>query len=165
MKEDIAEKFSTGSWQFTAEVAEVFDDHVRASVPHYDLIQDLVAETTDWLLPAGSLVADLGAATGTTVERIFHRHPDRELRAILYDDQDGMLDKARQRLAAYGDRVSYSATRVQNGPYEHQLADLTMALFTLQFLPYRERVAALRLARTSSRETGAILVAEKVRCS
>ena len=32
----IAEQFTTGGWQFTPEVAEVFPEHVRASVPFYD---------------------------------------------------------------------------------------------------------------------------------
>jgi len=72
---DIAETFGVGAWQFTPEVADVFDDHVRASVPHYDVIQDLVAECADWLVPAGGLVADLGAATGVTARRIAARSP------------------------------------------------------------------------------------------
>lgn len=161
---DIAEEFTAGNWEFTPGVAEVFDAHVRASVPYYDTIQDLIAEATDWILPAGGLFVDLGAATGTTAGRILARHPERSYQAVLYDDQPAMLDKARQRLDSYGDQVSYRVQRIQDPPFTHEAADLTLSLFTLQFLRYEDRIAALRMARASSRETGALIVAEKLRC-
>jgi tRNA (cmo5U34)-methyltransferase len=162
---DVAEQFATGSWAFTDDVVEVFDDHVRASVPFYDAIQNLVAEAADWLVPAGGLVADLGASTGTTVGAILDRHPERNIRAVLYDEQPAMLSKATGRLmqpAAAG-RVDVHARRIEVGPLEHKDADLTVCLFTLQFLPWRDRATALRLAREASAPTGALMVAEKVR--
>ncbi|MEV0149703.1 MULTISPECIES: methyltransferase domain-containing protein [unclassified Nonomuraea] len=162
---DIAERFGTGAWQFTPDVVDVFDDHVRASVPHYDVIQDLVAETADWLVPAGGLVADLGASTGASARRILQRHPNRGIRFVLYDEQPAMLDQAMIELKQIGGEhdVILSATRVQEGPLVHEDADLTLCLFTLQFLPRRERVKALRLARQRSAESGALIVAEKIR--
>ncbi|MEU4328538.1 hypothetical protein [Nonomuraea dietziae] len=150
---DIAERFRTGAWEFTPDVVDVFDDHVRASVPHYDAIQDLVAETTDWLVPAGGLVADL------------QRHPNRGIRFALYDEQPAMLDQAKIELKKLGGEhdVILSATRVQHGPLVHEEADLTLCLFALKFLPQEERVTTPRLARTCSAETGALIVAEKIR--
>lgn len=162
---DIAEQFTTGGWEFTPAVAEVFDDHVRASVPFYDAIQDLVAESADWLVPAGGLVADLGASTGTTVARIIERHPERDIRAELYDEQASMLARATARLTdpiAHG-RVRVHCRRIETGPLEHSDADLTLAVFMLQFLPWRDRLAALTIARKSAADTGALIVAEKVR--
>lgn len=166
---DIAEQFGTGAWKFTPDVVQVFDEHVRASVPHYDVIQDLVAETTDWLVPAGGLVADLGASTGASARRIMERHPDRGLRFVLYDEQPAMLDQAdtelRKLAAKLGGEVDVllSPTRIQDGPLVHEDADLTLCLFTLQFLPRRERVKALQLARERAAESGALIVAEKIR--
>lgn len=162
---DIAEQFAAGSWEFTQDVADVFDDHVRASVPFYDAIQDLVAEAADWLVPTGGLIADLGAATGTTVERILDRHPERKARAVLYDEQPAMLGKATTRLVdpiAQG-RVQVHARRIEAGPLNHEDADLTLSLFTLQFMSLRARREALSLARKSANDTGALIVAEKVR--
>lgn len=162
---DVAERFEAGGWEFTPEVTEVFDDHVRASVPFYDAIQDLVAETSDWLCPAGALVADLGASTGTTVERIIRRHPDRKIRAALYDEQPAMLAKATGRLVdpVAAGHVTMHPRRLQDGPLAHDGADLTLALFTLQFLPWADRVQVLAAAHKASAPTGALLVAEKVR--
>ncbi|WP_431728595.1 methyltransferase domain-containing protein [Verrucosispora sp. TAA-831] len=165
MTSDVAEQFDAGKWEFTPEVTEVFDEHVRASVPFYDAIQDLVAEAADWLCPAGSLIADLGASTGTTVGRILDRHPDRQIRAVLYDEQPAMLGKATARLVdpVAAGRVNVHARRLQDGPFVHDEADLTLSLFTLQFLPWRDRSTVLAAAHKASASTGALLVAEKVR--
>lgn len=162
---DIAEQFTTGGWQFTPEVAEVFPEHVRASVPFYDAIQDLIAEASDWLVPPGGHVADLGAATGITCCRIAARHPDRGICFDLYDDQPAMLKHAETALRALpgGRRGLFHATRIQDGPLQHNPADLTLILFALQFLPWQDRAKALRLARERSAATGALIVAEKIR--
>lgn len=159
---DIAETFKTGAWEFTPEVVGVFDEHVRASVPHYDVIQGLVAAASDWLLPAHGVYVDLGASTGTTAEMILSRHPTRDVTAWLYDEQPDMLDRAREKLAAHGNRARLVPLKVEAGPYKHDAADLTTCLFVLQFLPCDARLTTLRLAREQSKASGAILVAEKV---
>lgn len=161
---DVAEQFDPGAWEFTPGVAAVFDDHVRASVPHYDLIQQIVTDTAAWTLPHGGLVADYGASTGTSVAALLARYPDRELRAVLYDESAPMIAKAVERLTgpiAQG-RIEIRAQRVQD-PLAHTGADLSLMIFLLQFLPWSARVEALRAARATAAPTGALLVAEKVR--
>lgn len=161
---DIAERFDTGAWTFTPEVADVFPEHVRASVPFYDAIQDLVAEAADWLLPDRGTVADLGAATGITVHRIAARHPARRLHAVLYDTETAMLDRASEALAGASNLTArYVPADITAGPLQHERADLTLALFTLQFLPLPDRITTLTHARAASSNTGALLIAEKVR--
>jgi tRNA (cmo5U34)-methyltransferase len=161
---DIAEQFTTGGWQFTPEVAEVFPEHVRASVPFYDAIQDLIAEASDWLVPPNGHVADLGASTGITCCRIAERHPEREIRFDLYDDQPAMLKYAQEALHALsgGQRCLFHTARIQDA-LTHVGADLTLILFTLQFLSAQDRITALRNAREHAAGTGALIVAEKIR--
>jgi tRNA (cmo5U34)-methyltransferase len=164
---DVAERFTVpGSWQFTPEVAGAFDEHVEASVPFYQPLQRLVAELTDWLAPAGAVIADLGCATGTTAELIAARHPDRAYSFHLYDASEAMLDAARKKLAAaegLGAADVYTwPGRLEDG-LQHGQASLTLALFTLQFLDPLDRAAVLQMARGCSRDEGALVVAEKLR--
>jgi hypothetical protein len=58
--------------------------------------------------------------------------------------------------------VKVLCQRVQDG-LAHSEADLTLALFFLQFLPWRERVQVLGMALHAASDNGAILIAEKVR--
>lgn len=162
---DVAEKFGAGGWAFDEDVAEVFDAHVEASVPHYGLFQRLVVEAADWLLPSGGVVADLGASTGTTVAAIFERHPERRYEAHLYDEAPAMRDRAEEKLGDATRRWAYHVGRLQSGPpLGHERADLTLALFVLQFLDPRSREIVLRRAREKANDRGgALLVAEKIR--
>ena len=159
---DIADQFSTGGWEFTPEVTEVFDDHVRASVPYYDDIQRLVAEFSDWLLPNNGLFVDLGASTCTTLDTIARRHPSRRIRAELYDEEASMLEKAKEKVAPLNVLANFHVQRLQQ-PFKHRDADLTVALFTLQFLREQDRVPVLAEARRCSANSGAIILAEKIR--
>lgn len=167
---DVAEGFGPGAWQFTPDVADVFGEHVRASVPFYDAMQQIVAEASDWLVPAGGHVADLGAATGITCCAIAARHPERRIGFDLYDESEAMLKHAETNLRAVpdlgGHRSVTHTTRIEQGPFQHSPADLTLALFVLQFLPSSaDRVRALKMARERAADGGALIVAEKVRLS
>jgi tRNA (cmo5U34)-methyltransferase len=164
MSDDLAERFTAGGWQFTDEVAAGFGPHVRASVPFYDDIQAMIAEASDWLVPAGGRVADLGAATGATCCAIAARHPEREIVFDLYDTSEAMLSRAIEAMRATrgGCRVVPHVQEIQQ-PMHHVGADLTIAAFTLQFLPVPERQRALRIARERAAQTGALIVAEKLR--
>ena len=159
---DIADSFATGGWEFTPEVTEVFDEHVRASVPFYDAIQDLVASLSDWVLPNGGLFVDLGASTCTTLVEITERHPTRRIRADLYDEEASMLELAQKKVAGRNVLATFHSQRLQQ-PMKHRDADMTVSLFTLQFLSPRDRLAVLTEARRCSADSGCIVLAEKIR--
>lgn len=161
---DVAASFQTGGWKFTRDVVQVFDGHVRASVPFYDDITAMVAELADWTVPAGGLVADLGCSTGNTSAAILARHPDRDIRVVLYDEAMAMVNEAQARLSEIAPgRVDYHIGRLQDG-LAHAGADLTLLLFVLQFIPYPDqRAAVLAHAHAAAAPTGALVVAEKTR--
>lgn len=155
---DVADAFDAGAWEFTPEVVAEFDHHVRQSVPFYDIIQDAVAELSDWLAPTGSVVVDLGVSTGETFKRITTRHPDRDYNLVGYDTSQPMLTAAQVKVPG----VDTYCRPIEDG-LVHADARLTLSLFTLQFLPPEARVHVLRNARVASQPDGAMLLAEKVR--
>ena len=160
---DIAETFSPGGWKFTPEVTDVFDEHVAASVPYYPLIQALVAQTTDWLLPQHGVYVDIGASTGTTAGHIARRHPDRRIRAYLYDEVPDMLNKAATKLAGYKNLTVERRAMNVTASMDHIPSDLVTALFTLQFIAPELRQGVLTALQRRSKAGGALIVAEKIR--
>lgn len=163
MTQDIAESFSPGGWKFTKEVTDVFDEHVTASVPFYPMIQDIVAEATDWLIPNNGVYVDIGASTGTTAERIAVRHPERRIRAYLYDEVPDMLDRAQAKLSGYKNLAVERKALNVTAHMDHVPSDLATALFTLQFIAPEQRGKVLSDLHHRSKASGALIVAEKIR--
>lgn len=158
MTDDVADAFPAGGWEFTDEVAADFDRHVRQSVPFYDVIQDAVAELSDWLAPDHSRIVDLGVSTAETFRRITDRHPDRVFHFIGYDTSPAMLAAASRKVPD----LATVARPIEDG-LEHRHADLTLALFTLQFLAPALREHVLADAHDRCSPGGALIIAEKVR--
>jgi tRNA (cmo5U34)-methyltransferase len=163
MTEDISESFTPGGWKFTPEVTDVFDEHVTASVPFYPMIQDIVAETADWLLPNNGVYVDIGASTGTTAAAIADRHPDRRIRSYLYDEVPDMLHKAIVKLSPYKNLVVERRAYNVTATMDHIPSDLVTSLFTLQFIAPELREGVLRDAHRRSKKSGALILAEKIR--
>lgn len=163
---DVASRFPTGGWQFDKAVVDEFDHHVRDNVPHYEIFQETVAHLSDWLAPHGANVVDLGAATGETIKAIGVRHPDRAYHFTAYDIEQEMLNAAQAKHREgrwwHDHRFTYVALDLTRGPLIHENADLTLALFTLQFLAPHQRAGVLRTALQLARPGGALIVAEKV---
>jgi tRNA (cmo5U34)-methyltransferase len=84
----------------------VSDDHfdpatyrewVRGEIPHYDQLQESIADATAAVDAVAIL--DLGTGTGETLAGVLHRHP--LARAVGVDESEGMLAVARGRLEEY----------------------------------------------------------------
>lgn len=152
-----------GAWTFDG-FGEEFDDHVVAHLPVYDAVQQIVAQVSSFTLPDGGIVADLGASTGRTVLQLLDRHPGRRITAHLYDADSSMLDVAGRRLGDTTVRVHlHDVDLTDPDSLAHERADLTLALWLLQFLHPRARVDLLRRARQRAADSGVILLATKVR--
>lgn len=158
----LTENLKPGEWEFTPDVVKEFDTHVNQSVPHYSEIQTMISEISDWLLPNNGIVADLGASTGTTIDRIAERHPSRKFNAYLYDVKQAMLDAAKTKLSARSNvKGDYYTSSITN-QLKHRDADLTIACLTLQFLSNSDRKSALKYAHYASKKGAGIIVVEKV---
>lgn len=162
---DVSNSFESGGWKFSKEVVDVFDDHVFKNVPNYDLIQKIIVDLTDWLLPDQSIVADLGASTGTTTRKICLKHPYRKIDFFLYDTEQEMLNAAKEKNSNHLSfhRINYLISDLTKHKASHKDADLSLCLFTLQFIPIHQRGLVLKnLADSARKKTGVILIAEKL---
>lgn len=144
-------------WNFDG-MGEEFDTHVAAHLPGYADVQRLVTLFASFAVPTGGTVADLGASTGLTAALIREALPDRDLTFELYDSDVSMLSQAAKRIPE-----SHRHLRRLPCPLEHEGADLTVAMWLLQFLSPADRVTVLKDALFSSARHGAILIASKTR--
>jgi tRNA (cmo5U34)-methyltransferase len=161
---DTDDRQADGAWTFDR-FGEQFDSHVVAHLPVYEAVQAVAATVSSFTLPDRGIVADLGASTGRTVAALIERHPGRRLTAHLYDADRTMLDAASVRLAPHDTVTSslHHGDLTEDDTWQHQGADLTLALWLLQFVHPRHRARVLTQARQRASDNGAILVAAKTR--
>jgi len=88
-------------FEFTREVAEVFDDMITRSVPYYHEQQALIQQIARRFYAPRTRIYDLGCSTGVTLMNLA-RTLGPDARLVGYDNSQPMLDKAQQNIAAAG---------------------------------------------------------------
>ena len=151
---------ANAGWEFES-VAGVFDDHVRKSVPLYDLGHDLACQIGDFFLPPNATVVELGASTGALTKRFLdHSEGRRDIRYVAYDRVEAMLERARTRCGP-DPRLEFVNDDIVTA--ELPRANVVLSYYTLQFVPPRSRQDVFNKIYASLEWGGALLLFEKVR--
>ena len=87
------------TWRFDDDVANVFDKHVKQSIPHYENLQNYLASIAEWYLKDNSLIYDLGCSTGTTAIKLSKLSINTNFTLIGYDDNKKMINLAKKKVA------------------------------------------------------------------
>ena len=85
--------------------ADVYDAEIRRFIPHYDDMLATGVELLSSLALPTAHVLDLGGGTGALSAAMLRGLP--EAHVTILDVDRAMLDEARRRLVAFGDRVQF----------------------------------------------------------
>lgn len=150
-------------FQFSAEVAEVFDDLQSRSVPFYAEMQRMIGELAADVVVPGSRVYDLGCSIGTTFLQL-DRAVTPEATFVGIDNSEEMLKKCRENLAQRG----FSSRPLEllcadlNQGVHVENASLALMVLTLQFIRPLNRDLLLADVFDGLRSNGALIMVEKV---
>jgi tRNA (cmo5U34)-methyltransferase len=148
-----------GGWRFDETIAQHFDSHVRKSIPHYDDVQKLCADVSEWFVTDDCVVYDLGCATGETMLQIAAKFEGkRNLHLVGVDESAAMLQHARQKLR--GCQATFLEQRL-SAQSRFQGATFIAALYTLQFVFLEERLKILSNIYADLKTGGALFLVEK----
>ncbi|MFW7380818.1 MAG: carboxy-S-adenosyl-L-methionine synthase CmoA [Oligoflexus sp.] len=151
-------------FSFNEEVAGVFDDMVRRSIPLYFDVHHYLGNWCRRFHQSGTTVIDIGCSTGTTIDYLSQCLSQRAS-FLGIDSSAAMILKARQKL--------------QNLPAQHEVqlicqdiqqlslppASIVIMNYTLQFLPVSQRPALLKRIFDCLLPGGLFFISEKVRAS
>jgi tRNA (cmo5U34)-methyltransferase len=152
-------KTNENPFEFSSEVAHVFDDMVSRSVPGYSQIQDLIVGLI--LTNPGETISilDLGCSTGETLYRVNEKCKKTiEYRGI--DKSTDMLEKA-----------AIKCQSIPNAVFEYGdlnqgvtigAPDIVIMNLTLQFIDKKNRLSLLSSIQQSLNENGYLILVEKV---
>ena len=150
---------------FDANVAEVFPDMIRRSVPGYDVVVPLSGLIAAKHLPRGGRCYDLGCSLGAAAHAVLRAVDDMPCEIVAVDNSAAMLEKARAVAARAGvdERVRWTLADVREVPLDK--AAVVVLNYTLQFLPPADRLPLLRRIRGALANTGVLVLAEKLAAS
>jgi tRNA (cmo5U34)-methyltransferase len=158
----IAQDRPVGDFSFNAEVADVFDDMVSRSVPHYEEMQRMVCELAEDFAEPHTNLYDIGCSTATTLLTL-DSIIDPSVKFIGFDNAPDMLEKARQKIACKNTQrlIDLRIADLHQGLHMEN-ANVVMMLLTLQFIRplYRERV--MQMIYSGLNDRGCLLLIEKL---
>ncbi|MEJ2006019.1 MAG: methyltransferase domain-containing protein [Cyclobacteriaceae bacterium] len=148
-----------GDWVFDEAVSEIFDIHVRRSIPLYEEAQNLIGAISQVLLKKDAIVYDLGTSSGEVINSIWKVNMDKNITFYAVDNSQPMLAKAQEKLA-HIPNITYINQNIQNVDYV--ACDMIISAYTLQFIPVQERLDLLIKLQKSIRDDGSVLIFEKI---
>ncbi len=157
MKIDKKIKLKSKSWKFNKLTVPDFDNHVKKSVPFYDISHDLTTQLSSFFLKEKSVCYDLGSSTGTLLDKILRHNFDKKLKLIGIDESKAMIIKAKKKFS----KIEFKKTKLEKLKLKKN--DLTISLYTMQFVQPRYRQLIYDRIFRSLNWGGALILFEKIR--
>jgi tRNA (cmo5U34)-methyltransferase len=132
---------------------DTYLDMVRAEVPDYEELQDVVGDAAGEV--AARAILDLGTGTGETLRRVVQRHPD--ARSIGIDESEQMLAVARALVPHADLRVARLQDELPAGPF-----DLVVSALAVHHLDEAEKAALFRRVADRLAPGGRFVLADVV---
>ena len=147
---------------FDEQVAAVFPDMIRRSVPGYDTIIPLLGLFAERFVQANSTIYDLGCSLGaaTLAMRRYISQPGCEIIAV--DNAEAMVTQCRANLAREPSAVAVTVQCADIREVEFVTASLVVINFTLQFIEPAQRQTLLNKIYQGMRPGGALVIADKI---
>jgi tRNA (cmo5U34)-methyltransferase len=146
-----------------AERAGDFDQHIGSSIPGYQRLRDdLCVGLSRNFIQNGTTVVDVGCSTGALLWSI--REANQVARpSVRYIGIDAVPAFGAHWRKRSADNVEFQVRDARLFDFEN--VSLACSIFTLQFIPERDRPGLLRRLYDGLNEGGALIIAEKILAS
>lgn len=146
---------------FDDQVASVFPDMIRRSVPGYAAIVGMIGLIAEQHAQPHSRLYDLGCSLGASSLAMRARVRAADCTLVAVDNAPAMVDRAREALDAQpGIPVELQCADIRDVPTTE--ASVVVLNFTLQFLPTADRLDLLRRICDGMKPGGVLVLSEKI---
>ena len=148
-------------WTFDGNVADTFLEHVRRSVPLYEVGHDMIGQISDYFCHDDSVCYELGSSTGELTRKLAKRHAAKKnIRWVGIDAVEPMVQKAREETK---DMPNVSFVTDDVVTFDYEKSDLIVSYYCVQFIAPRLRQELFNTIYERLNWSGAFLLFEKVR--
>lgn len=159
MKDRVFSKPIDKQFEFDAQIAAVFDDMLKRSVPFYEEAMALTQRFALAYLADGGRLYDLGCSTASTLLGI-ERQMAVQAELIGIDNAASMLEQARRKLDVFHSDIVLEHSDIMT--YEYKTAEVFIANYTLQFIRPLVRKELLKKLYEALKPGGVFIFSEKV---
>lgn len=146
---------------FDENVANVFSDMIRRSVPGYESIITMLGVFAEQYVQPESQVYDLGCSLGASTLSMRSRLQNIPCHMVAVDNSEAMVEKCRVNVnLASGPEVDVLCDDIRHVDINN--ASLAVLNFTLQFLPVNDRKSLLAKISENMLPGGALVLSEKI---
>ena len=146
------------SFSFNENVANVFDNMIKRSVPCYKETQQLIANTVINFYKEGSVAYDLGCSTGETFKTIL-KLTNQPMKMIGIDSSEPMIKKAKEK-CTNNKSIEFICDDILN--VEFQPTSVVVLTYVLQFMQITDRLELLKKINKAMLPSGAMIIFEKI---
>lgn len=150
-------------FRFDEQVARVFPDMIKRSVPGYSHIIAMIGVLAEQYAQPDSQLYDLGSSLGAASLAMRHRVHAPGARIIAVDNSQAMLDRSRDFLDSEDLPTPVQTLCADITELTLERASFVVLNFTLQFIPLEERQATLQRIYDGMLPGGALVLSEKLR--
>lgn len=150
-------------FRFDDQVARVFPDMIKRSVPGYSHIIAMIGILAEQYAQPDSQLYDLGSSLGAASLAMRHRVHAPGARIIAVDNSQAMLDRSRDFLDSEDLPTPVQTVCADITELTLERASFVVLNFTLQFIPLDERQATLQRIYDGMLPGGALVLSEKLR--
>lgn len=150
-------------FKFDQQVAGVFNDMIRRSVPGYGQIIQTIGNFANDFVTHGSHVYDLGSSLGAATLSIRRNIEGRNSQIFAVDNSESMVTRCQENLTAFKSDTKVNLICADIRDIDINNASLVILNFTLQFLPVNDRDALISKIYAGLLPGGALVISEKLR--
>lgn len=152
---------------FNEDVAKVFPDMIKRSVPGYPTIVENLGVLAAQFAQPHSALYDLGCSLGAVTQALRRHVRSDDCRVIAVDNSPAMVERCAEYLhaqdAMFQELLPVEVIEADILALELQPASLVALNFTLQFIAPEQRLELLTRIRQALLPGGALILSEKLR--
>ena len=149
--------YSKYNWRFNKEIVEIFNSHIKKSIPMYDEFQKYIADMSVYFTQKNSNVVDIGTSTGNLIYNLKNINKHRNLSFYGIDIENDMIEYCKE----HYDGINFKICDALE--YDYSNSSVISSMLALQFMNKSDRTILLEKIYNEMCIDGAFFIVEKVK--
>jgi tRNA (cmo5U34)-methyltransferase len=145
------------NWRFNKDIVNIFDSHIRKSIPMYEEFQKNIADMSVYFTQKDSNIVDIGTSTGNLISKLKEINNNRNLTFNGLDIENDMIEYCIEHFKDINFKLCDALD------YDYTNTSVITSMLSLQFMNKSDRIVLLEKIYNEMCVDGALFIVEKVK--